>query len=156
MYKIYTTAHVLMFEDNFFLRMIRPIIRFIDSKRGLNRTWHFLEKMAKEPLFDCMNCGDCGLTDVAYICPMSQCPKNQRNGPCGGSQNDWCEVYPEQRKCVWIRAYQRFGSSRALEKEAGSKIVLPQDWQLSQTASWLNFNLGRDHASKKAYLDIKK
>ena len=151
-YRIYILVHLMMFEENFIVKALRPLMRFIDSKRRLRHIWHFLEKMAKEPLFDCMNCGDCALYDVGYHCPMSQCPKNQRNGPCGGSINDWCEVYPEQRKCVWIRACERYSGDLTKIKP---HIVLPQDWQLWQTASWLNFSLGRDHFSKNAYVEYK-
>ena len=152
-FKIYMLAHAIMFEDNFLVRALRPIIRYIDSKRPLRNSWHIFEKMLKEPLFDCRDCGDCGLYDVAYHCPVSQCPKNQRNGPCGGSMNDWCEVYPGVRKCVWIRACERYGGGLSNIKP---HIVLPQDWQLSHSASWLNFSLGRDHTSKKAYVEYKR
>jgi len=37
---------------------------------------------------------------------VSQCPKNQRNGPCGGSYEGWCEVYPGERLCIWVKAYR--------------------------------------------------
>ncbi|PKN10702.1 MAG: methylenetetrahydrofolate reductase, partial [Deltaproteobacteria bacterium HGW-Deltaproteobacteria-7] len=47
--------------------------------------FHKLEHLTKVALFDCKDCGDCALIDAAYLCPMSQCPKNQRNGACGGS-----------------------------------------------------------------------
>ena len=67
-----------------------------------------LEHLAKTALFHCMNCGDCALFDIAYVCPMSQCPKNQRNGACGGSYEGWCEVYPNEKKCVWVQAYERY------------------------------------------------
>ena len=38
---------------------------------------------------------------------MSQCPKNQINGACGGSDQGWCEVYPDEKQCIWVRAYDR-------------------------------------------------
>ena len=44
------------------------------------------------PLFGCRDCGDCSLPDIAYVCPESQCAKNQRNGPCGGTRDGLCEV----------------------------------------------------------------
>ena len=66
---------------------------------------HVLENAAKVPMFDCRDCGDCSLPDVAYLCPVSQCPKGERNGPCGGSHDGLCEVLP--RPCVWVRAYDR-------------------------------------------------
>jgi len=69
--------------------------------------FHKLEHLTKVMLFDCKDCGDCALIDVAYLCPMSQCPKNQRNGACGGSFEGWCEVYPGKKQCVYVRAYAR-------------------------------------------------
>jgi len=155
-YKLYSLAHVLLFNDKSILvRAFRPVARYIDSRRRLKKVWDFSESLAKKQLFECMNCGDCGLPDVAYICPMSQCPKNQRNGPCGGSRNDWCEGYPNERKCVWVRAYERLeGSGRV--GEIGARIILPQDWRLWQTPSWLNFVLGRDHNAKRSWIEIRK
>jgi methylenetetrahydrofolate reductase (NADPH) len=106
-----------------------------------------MEHMIKVPLFDCMNCGDCGLFDVAFLCPMSQCPKNQRNGPCGGSYEGFCEVYPD-RKCVWVKAYERLIGHKE-EDSIGEYIVPPCNWELTGTSSWLNFYQGRDHSAKR-------
>ncbi len=36
--------------------------------------------------------------------PVVDCPKMQRNCPCGGSHKGFCEVYPEN-KCIWVDAY---------------------------------------------------
>ena len=57
------------------------------------------------PLYNCQNCGDCSLAEIAYPCPESQCEKNQRNGPCGGSHDGQCEF--ADRECIWARAYER-------------------------------------------------
>ncbi len=75
------------------------------EKYRLERPAHVLEHAIKVPLFDCRDCGDCSLPDLAYLCPESQCPKGERNGPCGGSHDGICEVQP--RPCVWVRAYDR-------------------------------------------------
>mgnify|MGYP001096334471 CR=1 FL=1 len=61
--------------------------------------------MAKVPLFGCRDCGDCSLPEIAYVCPESQCAKNQRNGPCGGTREGLCEVYDTE--CIWSQAYER-------------------------------------------------
>ncbi|MEQ8202112.1 MAG: methylenetetrahydrofolate reductase C-terminal domain-containing protein, partial [Syntrophomonadaceae bacterium] len=61
---------------------------------------HRWEHLVKVIGNDCQDCGDCALLDMAYLCPMSQCPKNQRNGACGGSRDGWCEVFPGKKKCV--------------------------------------------------------
>lgn len=110
--------------------------------------FHKMEHLTKVALFDCRDCGDCALIDVAYLCPMSQCPKNQRNGACGGSYKGWCEVYPGKKHCIYVRAYARlkkYGEEEQLSRE----IVPPCDWDLYQTSSWINYYHGKDHTSKK-------
>jgi len=66
---------------------------------------HVFEQAVKVPMFDCQDCGDCSLPDIAYQCPEGACAKNQRNGPCGGSINGECEV--PGKRCVWANAYDR-------------------------------------------------
>lgn len=108
---------------------------------------HALEQAAKIPLFDCRDCGDCSLPEIAYLCPESQCAKNQRNGPCGGSHDGTCEVGSKQ--CIWVRAYSRlkpYGEEgRMLERPTTVK-----NGDLQGTSSWANRFLGRDHAGKGA------
>ncbi len=148
-YRFTRLAHTLLFNPGSVLfRMLRPVAAAIDrsprGKRGFGR----LEHLAKAALFGCQNCGDCALFDVAYVCPMSQCPKQQRNGPCGGSYEGWCEVYPGERRCIWVQAYDRL---KAFHKEGSIEEVLvpPCDWRLYETPSWLNFYLGRDHTARR-------
>lgn len=114
----------------------------------MEKIFHKLEHITKVMLFDCRDCGDCALIDVAYLCPMSQCPKNQRNGPCGGSYEGWCEVYPGKKQCVYVRAYARLKKSGE-EAQLNNGIVDPCNWDLYQTSSWINYYLGKDHTSKK-------
>jgi len=141
-------AHALLFEPKSPLfKLLQPVARFIDSSPALKKAFGYTEHLAKVALFGCMNCGDCALFDVGYLCPMSQCPKNQRNGPCGGSYDGWCEVYPNERKCVWVKAYERLKAYHE-EDTIGANIVPPCNWELWETSSWLNFYLGRDHAAR--------
>jgi methylenetetrahydrofolate reductase (NADPH) len=79
---------------------------------------------------------------------MSQCPKGQRNGPCGGSYEGWCEVYPGEKKCIWVRAYERLKKHKE-ENSSSEYIVPPCNWELQDTSSWLNYYLGRDHTAKR-------
>jgi hypothetical protein len=70
----------------------------------LSRILHPFEVITKKPTFDCRMCGQCVLHSTGMTCPMT-CPKDLRNGPCGGvSQNGSCEVIPEM-VCVWVKAY---------------------------------------------------
>jgi Methylene-tetrahydrofolate reductase C terminal. len=67
------------------------------------------ERLTKDTLFGCRMCGQCALPVTGYVCPMG-CPKELRNGPCGGVGADGgCEVYPE-RRCVWVEAFERAAS----------------------------------------------
>jgi methylenetetrahydrofolate reductase (NADPH) len=107
-----------------------------------------VERATKAMLFRCKDCGDCSLPDIAFLCPESQCAKNQRNGPCGGTRAGQCEVagYGE---CIWVRAYQRRkrdGTEQGLLQHA----PVVQNQALRGTSSWANSWLGRDHAAKEA------
>jgi len=147
MYRLSRLAHVLLFNDkSIIFKMFRPIAAYIDTRKRLRKLFGYSEHLAKVAMFGCMNCGDCALTDTAYLCPMSQCPKNQRNAPCGGSYDGWCEVYPNERKCVWVKAYERLKAYNE-EDKIGENIVPPCNWELWETPSWINFALGRDHSS---------
>ena len=152
-YRMARIAHSLLFnEKNLLFKILRPVAARIDRKPKRKKRFGFLEHLAKTVMFECMNCGDCALFDAAYICPMSQCPKQQRNGPCGGSYQGGCEVYPEERLCIWVQAYDRlkaFGEEHNIQEN----IVPPCNWALMETPSWLNFYLGRDHTAKR--LNIK-
>ncbi len=148
-YRFSRLAHVIMFNEKiWYFKLVQRFLNFIDRKPKLKKIFGYLEHLAKTALFGCMNCGDCALFDAAYLCPMTQCPKQQRNGPCGGSYGGWCEVFPGERKCIWVRAYHRlkaFGEEGKIEEH----IVPPCNWALFETPSWLNFYLGRDHTAKR-------
>lgn len=148
-YRLYRMAHHLLFnEKSRAFRVLQPVAKRIDASHAGKKAFGYVEHMSKVAMFGCMNCGDCALFDAAYICPMSHCPKSQRNGPCGGSCDGWCEVYPNERKCIWVLAYERLKSAGE-EKKIGAYIVPPCNWDLWETPSWLNFYLGRDHSAKR-------
>jgi hypothetical protein len=70
------------------------------------------------------------------------CPKNIRNGPCGGVRMDGsCEVHPEM-KCIWVTAYTR--SQNLLWPEEIHDLRPPVDWALKNSSSWVNSLTGRD------------
>lgn len=105
-----------------------------------------LEHLLKVIGNGCQDCGDCALLDIAYLCPMAQCPKNQRNGACGGSYNGWCEVYPQQKKCIWVKAYAMLKAYRE-ESKLENLYVPPVNWDLYHTSAWYNYFTGRDHSA---------
>jgi methylenetetrahydrofolate reductase (NADPH) len=140
--------HQLMYEPGKNLYgVMKGLCKKVQGSR-VEGFFHKLEHLTKVALFDCRDCGDCALIDTAYLCPMSQCPKNQRNGACGGSFQGWCEVYPGKRKCVYVRAYARL-KKHGEQDQMGKDIVPPCNWDLYQSSSWVNYYLGKDHTSKK-------
>jgi hypothetical protein len=101
----------------------------------LERPTAAIERQVKGLLFDCRMCGQCVLSSTGLSCPMN-CPKNLRNGPCGGVRPDGrCEVKPEM-KCVWVAAFE--GSRRL--GQAGDAILAvqtPVDNRLWGRSAWI-------------------
>lgn len=101
-----------------------------------------VEEVIKKPVWGCQMCGQCILHDTGLTCPMG-CPKNLRNGPCGGVRSDGtCEVDPN-KPCVWALGYER--SQRLPWPEHMYQLNPPLDWTLKGTSSWINLLLERDH-----------
>jgi methylenetetrahydrofolate reductase (NADPH) len=126
----------------------RSVYRRIErGPRALRRAAHAVEQAAKVPLFGCKDCGDCSLPEIAYVCPESQCAKNQRNGPCGGTRDGLCEVYDTE--CIWSEAYERLKAYGQEESMLDGPVVV-KDNALQGTSAWANAFLGRDHQARDA------
>jgi hypothetical protein len=95
-------------------------------------------------------CGQCALPQTGYACPMS-CPKQLRNGPCGGVAADgMCEV-DRSLRCVWVLAYER---AEANGHEADLALLQrPVDRRRFGESSWVNFWAGRDEAMAARVVD---
>ena len=92
------------------------------------------ERRIKAALFDCRMCGHCVLSKTGMSCPMN-CPKELRNGPCGGvRENGFCEVMPQMR-CVWVDAWE---GSRRMRDDSGIQRVQPP--------------LAQDHRGRSSWL----
>ena len=90
--------------------LYRRLAAWLERAPRALRLFTAAEKAQKEALFGCRMCGQCALPVTGYACPMT-CPKQLRNGPCGGvAANGDCEVHPGQR-CVWVIAYERAESA---------------------------------------------
>jgi len=126
--------------------MFKGIAALCDKSCPGRWLYQLPEDISKRWLFDCRRCGDCALSQMAYLCPESKCPKKLRNGACGGSADGKCEVHSDQA-CVWISVYERL-KAMGREQELTQGCVPPRDWALDQTSSWLNFYQERDHFSK--------
>jgi len=150
-YSLMRVAHALAFEPG---KPLFPLMQSIYKRRKNNKA-HGLEHIIKVISNDCKDCGDCALLDLAYLCPMSQCPKNQRNGACGGSYDGWCEVFPNEKKCVWVRAYARL-KKYGEEDQLGNYCLPPANWNFYQTSSWYNFFLGLDHSAQRLGIKSSK
>jgi hypothetical protein len=103
------------------------------------------EKVVKGFLFDCQMCGQCVLAATGMSCPMN-CPKQLRNGPCGGVRDDGhCEVDPDM-KCVWVEAIA--GAARMRDGSAAVHVVqLAVDRRLQGRSSWLQVARAKAAAS---------
>jgi methylenetetrahydrofolate reductase (NADPH) len=112
-----------------------------------------VEHAGKSAMFACKDCGDCSLPDIAFLCPESQCAKNQRNGPCGGTRDGKCEV--EDFECIWSRAYDRLKyEGRSQDLLAHAPVI--QDESLRGTSSWSNSLLEKDHTARKAAAQLQQ
>ena len=143
--------HLAFTKDGALFRPMRALAKMVDGS-ALESAYTKCEQIIKGLTNECRHCGDCAMLDLAYLCPMSQCAKNQRNGPCGGSYEGWCEEYPNQRKCIYVLAYERLKAHRA-DQSLGEELVPPVNYALSQTSSWINFYLGRDHSAPKLKIE---
>lgn len=76
----------------------------------------------------CLACGDCLLDITRGYCPLTRCPKSILNGPCGGVEDEKCELEPEN-DCVWILIYKRLLERGEIERL--KKINTPKDYSNS-------------------------
>ncbi len=110
-----------------------PMLKRVGYAR-LEKPVAAFERGVKGLLFDCQMCGQCALSSTGMSCPMN-CPKNLRNGPCGGVRdNGNCEVKPEM-KCVWVQAWE--GARRMETGDAILAVQKPVDNRLKGRSSWL-------------------
>jgi len=122
-------------------RVNRRLARWLETHRRTGQAFTAAEKAVKERAFGCRMCGQCALPATGYACPQT-CPKQLRNGPCGGVSPDGaCEVHPELR-CVWVVAYER--AEAAGHVEDLSLLQRPVDHRLTGSSSWVNYWQGRD------------
>ena len=145
-YRVNRRIHDLAFEEaSAGFRAGRKLYQIADRAPLLGRAIHAAEQAVKIAAFDCRDCGDCSLPEIAYLCPESQCAKNQRNGPCGGTHQGTCEV--GEKPCIWVRAYDRL---KAYGEEEGmlDGPVIFKNGALRGTSAWGNAFLGRDHRGK--------
>ncbi len=146
-YSMSRFIHDLAFEaDGLLCRPMKMICLGLAQSR-LEGCLERFEHVIKTALFGCQNCGDCSLGELGFLCPQSGCAKYQLNGPCGGSRDGWCEVYPDSRKCLYVKLYERL-KAHGLEETVKKGFVPPRNWALNNTSSWVNFFKGIDHTGQ--------
>lgn len=119
------------------------------ATKALERIFVPLERIGKGIMFDCRMCGQCILQSTGLTCPM-RCPKDLRNGPCGGVRpNGNCEVYPD-KPCVWVQAIER-STRLPIWLDHIHRLQPPVDWQLQGTSSWINLFTGRDAVQPRGW-----
>jgi methylenetetrahydrofolate reductase (NADH) len=145
-YRVSRRLHSAAFAPDAPLHPVgRAFYRTVEQTPLLAKAAHAAEQAAKVPLFGCRDCGDCSLPEIAYVCPESQCAKNQRNGPCGGTREGLCEVYDTE--CIWSQAYERLKAYGEEESMLDGPVVV-KDNALARTSAWANTFLGRDHLGR--------
>jgi len=134
-------------------RAIYPLMKRVAPRSSLGFvTW--AEDVGKGYIFNCQMCGQCILHSTGMTCPMN-CPKNLRNGPCGGVRaNGHCEVIPE-RMCVWVQAWER---SRDMPVSGDEIMWLqpPVNRSLKDSASWVNWLEGVDEETPKGWIPLEE
>lgn len=115
------------------LHALRPLGDLLGAER-VQRSLTRVEAVVKGFLFDCRMCGRCALASSGMSCPMN-CPKQVRNGPCGGVRPDGCCELRSDTRCVWVEGWQ--GS--LLMSEGGLLVapVPPVEHSEAGTSSWL-------------------
>jgi methylenetetrahydrofolate reductase (NADPH) len=126
-------------KDNAVRRGIQSFFAWLDRRRVLGHWFERFEYYSKKQIFGCQNCGNCVLGSMEYVCPQT-CPKQMRNGPCGGTFHGACEVIDQP--CIWVTVMERAEASGTIDQL--KVFIPPPDRRLTGTASWVNFYLGRD------------
>lgn len=137
---------------------------YLISKRFIAKTYPWMQKLSprianklmvrseevlKGWAFNCQMCGQCVLHSTGMTCPMN-CPKNLRNGPCGGVRhNGNCEVVPDM-PCVWVQAWQRSQHMTVYVNDIQT-LQPPVNRSLQGTSSWANMLDGKDMQTPKGW-----
>ena len=126
-------------RDSWLRRALRTAAGWADRRPAIAAAIERVELAIKRPMFGCQACGNCVLSWMEYVCPQT-CPKQMRNGPCGGTHFGRCEVV--EKPCVWVSVMDRAKANDRID--ALRVYVPPPERALQGTSSWLNYFLDRD------------
>jgi ferredoxin len=76
----------------------------------------------------CSLCGECIQDLFGGFCPISRCPKEMLNGPCGGSIDGKCEINNDL-ECIWDTIFLQFKKKGQIDKL--KEIKRPKNWSKS-------------------------
>ncbi|MCJ7570567.1 MAG: methylenetetrahydrofolate reductase C-terminal domain-containing protein [Candidatus Thermoplasmatota archaeon] len=110
---------------------VQTVAEIIDNAEvipGLDTLFLGEIKSVKEFEKRCNLCGECIQYLFDGLCPISRCPKNMLNGPCGGSKNGKCEV-SKDLDCIWEIIINKLDKKKKLFLL--KRIVEPKDWSKS-------------------------
>ena len=117
-------------------KALSPFRKFLNKGGPMERLFVEFEKLTKGAMFDCRMCGQCVLHSTGMTCPMT-CPKELRNGPCGGVRPDGhCEVLPD-KPCVWTQAWHR-SQEMPLYGQEILHLLAPVNRRLKDSSAWIN------------------
>lgn len=80
----------------------------------------------------CVGCGHCVLEYTGGLCPITRCPKQLMNGPCGGSEHGMCEV-DTSMPCVWAKIWDQAENLDLMDYLM--EVQPPKDWTKSRGGS---------------------
>lgn len=133
-------------------RALMPFRRWLTPGGRVERAFVAAEEVSKGAVFGCKMCGQCVLHSTGMTCPMN-CPKNLRNGPCGGVRaNGHCEIVPEMR-CVWVQAWER---SREMPEYGNEifQVLPPVNRRLQNTSAWINEFTGAARQNPPGWIGV--
>ncbi len=138
MYKVrkFVTKNANIFEKIYYYTapLIITALSRVKKQGKMESVITFIEKHTKSFLFDCQMCGECVLSSTGMTCPMV-CPKQMRNGPCGGVRdNGNCEVVAKM-KCVWVEAWH--GASLMQHNKEIQEIHFALNSEYKNSSAWL-------------------
>jgi hypothetical protein len=134
--RLQDSPHLLEIAYQSAEKLINPIAGWLLPDSWAEKLFIPLERLSKGPVFDCRMCGQCVLHQTGMTCPMT-CPKNLRNGPCGGVLTSGnCEVLPDI-PCIWVKAWGRSKDMPVFGDEI-LQIQTPLNHQLRGTSAWIN------------------
>ena len=143
--------HLLEMAFDATYSILRPFRRWLKPGGKVEGVLVGAEKVSKGLLFNCQMCGDCILHSTGMTCPMN-CPKNLRNGPCGGVRpSGHCEIIPDM-PCVWVQAWERSKKMPTYGKGILA-VIPPLDRRLAGSSAWVNEFGGEDKERPAAWTD---